>query len=51
LTQILYNALKAVEFISLNEYDPGKDTVCPGAGILEMKATGATVSSCKRSGW
>lgn len=32
MTQILYNALKAVEFISLNEYDPGKDTVCPWCG-------------------
>jgi hypothetical protein len=32
LTQILFNALKAVEFIDLEEYDPGKKSVCPWCG-------------------
>ena len=32
MTQILFNALKAVEFIDLEEYDPGKKSVCPWCG-------------------
>jgi len=30
--QALHDALKRVEFISLNEYDPEKESVCPGCG-------------------
>jgi hypothetical protein len=30
--QALHDALKRVEFISLNEYDPEKESVCPWCG-------------------
>lgn len=32
MTQILYDALKELEFINLEEYDPDKKMVCPWCG-------------------